>query len=85
MLLNFALKVLPFHQIWYIVIVLVLRLASLSSVLFLQALIALRQLAQGGQGVRTKLVENAGDEFGELFVFARTVNGKSVRRNGGVD
>lgn len=40
-LLDFALEVLPLHQIGYIVVILIVRLASLSSVLLLQALVAL--------------------------------------------
>ncbi len=84
-LLNLTLEILPSHQVRYIIIVLLLRLAALPAVLLLQILIALGQFAQRGEGVGPELVEDAGDEFGEFFVFAGAVDRECVGGDGGVD
>jgi hypothetical protein len=51
----------------------------------LEALVALGQLAQGGQGVGAQLVQDAGDKLGQLLVLAVAVDGKGVGGDGGVD
>jgi len=84
-LLDFTLKVLPFHQLRYIVIVLLFRLSALSSVFLLHALVALRQLSQAGERVWAELVQDTRYEFGKFFIFAGAVYGKGVGGDGCVN
>jgi len=90
-LLDFTLEILPRDQIRDIIIVLIVPpsqpfpLPARAAVLLLQALVALGQLAEGGQAVGAELVEDAGDEFREFFVFAGAVDGEGVGGDGGVD
>ncbi len=76
-LLNLSLKVLALNQFWDLIVV-ILAFLLLSTLFLLQALVTLGQSSQGGKGVRTELVEDAGDEFGEFFVFAVAVDGEGV-------
>lgn len=78
-LLDLALKVLALNQVGDIIVILAL-LASL-----LHVLVALGQLAEGGQGVGAELVQDAGDKLGELLILTVAVDGESVGLNGGVD
>ena len=71
-------KVLTLHQIRDLVVVIFAAFLLLPALLLLQALVALRQPPQTGEGVRAELVEDAGDEFGELFVFAVAVDGEGI-------
>ena len=85
--IHTLLKVLPLNQIRDIIIaLLLLRIPPFAAaILLLHALVALRQLPEAGEGVGAELVEDAGDELGEFFVFAGTVDGEGVGGNGGVD
>lgn len=78
-LLDLALKVLALNQVGDIVVILAL-LTSL-----LHVLVALGQLAEGGQGVGAELVKDAGDKLGELLILTVTVDGEGVGLDGGVD
>lgn len=78
-LLDLALKVLALNQVGDIVVILAL-LTSL-----LHVLVALGQLAEGGQGVGAELVQDAGDKLGELLILTVAVDGESVGLNGGVN
>ena len=80
-LLDLALKVLTLHQIGDIILVVVLLLA----LGLLHVLVGLGQLAEGGEGVRAQLVEDAGDELGEFLLLAVAVEGEGVGGDGGVD
>lgn len=81
-LLHLAFEVLPCNQVGNIIVII---LVLIPTVLFLQALVALRQLPQRSQAVGTELIEDTGDELGEFFVFAVAVNGKGVGGYGSVD
>ena len=86
---NFTLKVLARDQIGDIIVVILVLIPTATTAtatfLLLQALIALGQFAERGQAVGAELVEDAGDEFGEFFVFAVAVDGEGVGGDGGVD
>ncbi len=70
-LLDLALEVLARDEVGDLVIIgLLLAL--------LHVLVALGQLAERGQGVGAQLVQDAGDELGELLVLAVAVDGKGV-------
>jgi len=90
-LLDFTLEILPRDQIRDVIIILIVPpsqafpLPARAAVLLLQALVALGQLAEGGEAVGAELVEDAGDEFREFFVFAGAVDGEGVGGDGGVD
>lgn len=77
-LLDLALKVLALDQVGDIV--LIVGLLAL-----LHILVRLGELAERGEGVGAKLVEDAGDELGELLVLAVAVDGKGVGGDRGVD
>lgn len=79
-----TLKVLPGDQVGYVVVVLCVGRALLA-LLLLHRLVALGELAQRGQRVRAKLVEDARDELRQLLVLAVAVQGKGVCGDGGVD
>lgn len=81
--LAFALEVLALHKVRYLIIVIILLVFALTTLL--EALVGLGELAQGCEGVRTELVENARDKLGELLVLAVAVDGEGVGRDGGVD
>lgn len=51
----------------------------------LHALVALGELAQGSERVGAELVQDAGDELGELLVLAVAVDGEGVGGDRGVD
>lgn len=82
-LLNIALEVLALNQVGDIVLILILL--ALGAGLLLHVLVALGELAQGGQAVGAELVEDTGDELGELLLLAVTVEGEGVGGDGGVD
>lgn len=85
-LLNLAIKRLPRNQVRDVVIVVVLLLlAPLAALLLLHRLVALGELAQLVQRVRAQLVEDAGDQLGELLVLAVAVDGEGIGGDGGVD
>lgn len=77
-----ALEVLALDEIRDVVVVflLVLTLGAL-----LQALVALGELSERGQGVGSKLVQDAGNELGQLLVLTVAVDGEGVGWDGGVD
>jgi hypothetical protein len=77
-----ALEVLALDQLGDLVIILVLLL-TLGTLL--EALVALGELAERGERVGTKLVQDTGDELGELLVLTVAVKGEGVGRHSGVD
>ena len=83
-LLNIVLEVLTLDQIRDIVIILVL-LALGAGLALLHVLVALGQLAEGGQAVGAQLVQDAGDQLGEFLLLAVAVEGEGVGGDGGVD
>lgn len=82
-LLNGTLKVLAFDKIRNVILIFVILLAL--AFLLLETLVALGKLAERGKAVGAKLVQDTGDELGELLLLAVTVDGKGVGGNGGVD
>ena len=66
-LLNIALEVLTLNQIGDIILLVVL-LALTTGLVLLHVLVALGELAERGQGVGAELVQDTGDELGELLV-----------------
>jgi hypothetical protein len=78
LLLDLALEVLALNKVRNIV--LVLTLLGL-----LHVLVALGELSEGSEGVGAKLVQDAGDELGELLVLTVAVDGESVVRDSGVN
>ena len=67
-----------------LVIVVVLLVAVLA-LLLLHGLVALGELAQAGERIWAKLVEDAGDELGKLLLLAVAVDGEGVCGDGCVD
>jgi hypothetical protein len=53
--------------------------------LLLHVLVALGELAQGSEGVGAELVQDVGDELGELLLLTVAVQGKSVGGDGTVN
>lgn len=83
--LDFALEVVPRHQIRDIIVIVICLLLSVFAFLLLHALVALGQFAQGGERVGAQLVENTWDQLREFFVFTVSVDGEGVGGDGGVD
>jgi hypothetical protein len=82
-LLDLVLEVLARDQVGDVVVVLVfLVLAALG---LLHGLVALCQLSERGEGVGAKLVQDAGNELGELLVLAIAVDSEGVGWNCSVD
>lgn len=79
---GLALEVLTLDKVGNVIIVLLLVL-TLDTLL--HALVALGELAEGSERVGAELVENAGDELGQLLVLTVTVDGEGVGGDGGVD
>lgn len=77
-----ALEVLALDELGDLVVVVTTLLALTA---LLEALVALGELAEGSEGVGAELVENAGDELGELLVLTVAVDGEGVGRHSGVD
>jgi hypothetical protein len=77
-LFNFPLEILPFHQLRDLIIIALSFLSFLAALLLLQTLIAFCQSSKGGKGVRTELVENAGDQFRKFLVLAVAIDGEGV-------
>lgn len=77
-----ALEVLALDELGDLIIILVLLLALTA---LLKALVALGKLAEGSERVGTELVEDAGDELGELLVLTVAVDGEGVGRHSGVN
>ena len=67
------------------VIVIVVGSTRWSLLVLLDGLVGLRKLTEGCERVRAELVENTGDELGELLDLAGTVDSESVRGNRGVN
>jgi hypothetical protein len=82
-LLNGTLEVLALNKIRDVILILVILLTF--TFLLLQTLVALGKLAERGQAVRAKLVQDTGDKLGELLLLAVAVDGKGVGGDGGVD
>jgi hypothetical protein len=83
-LFDFIFKVLSLDQLGNIIIIFVVLLVFTTFCL-LHRLVALSKFSEGGEGVWTKLVKNTGNELRELLVFAVSVDGESVRWDGGVN
>ena len=83
-LLNIALEVLTLNQIRDIILLVVL-LALTTGLVLLHVLVALGELAERGEAVGAKLVQDTGDELGEFLLLAVTVEGEGVGGDGGVD
>jgi hypothetical protein len=81
-LLNLALEVLALNEVGDIILIIILLVTALG---LLHVLVALSELAEGGQGVGAELVQDTGDELGELLLLAVTVEGEGVGGDGGVD
>lgn len=80
-LLHFTLKVLALYQVGYIVVVVVIFPsfpALATPILLLQGLVALGQLPQTCQTVRTELIQDPGDQLGEFLVLAVAIDGECV-------
>lgn len=83
-LLNIALEVLTLNQIRDIILLVVL-LALTTGLVLLHVLVAFGELAERGEAVGAKLVQDTGDELGEFLLLAVTVEGEGVGGDGGVD
>ena len=83
-LLDIALEVLALNQIRDIILIIIL-LALGTGLVLLHVLVALGELAEGGEAVGAKLVQDTGDELGELLLLAVAVEGEGVGGDGGVD
>lgn len=81
-LFNSVLEVLALHQIRDIVLILILLVTTL---VLLHVLVALGELAEGGEGVGAELVQDAGDELSEFLLLTVTVESEGVGGDGGVD
>lgn len=79
-LLDLALEVLAFYQVGDFVVILSLTLLTL-----LHVLVALGELSERSEGVGTQLVEDTGDELGELLVLTVAVDGEGVAGDSGVN
>lgn len=77
-LLDLALEVLTLDQVGDVILVLAL-------LTLLHVLVALGELAEGGQGVGAELVQDAGDKLGQLLILAVSVNGEGVGGDSGVN
>jgi hypothetical protein len=82
-LLSGGLKVL--NKIGDVVVVFVASFATSSARLLLDCLVGLGELAERRERVRTELVEDAGDELGELLDVTSTIDGECVGRECSVD
>lgn len=83
---RLALERLTRYQIRNLLVVIsALFLLPVLALILLHALVALGQLAEAGQAVWAKLVEDARDELGKLFVFAVAVQGEGVGGERGLD
>lgn len=74
-LLDLRLEVLALNEVGDVLVVLVLLLE----------LVALGKFTERGERVGAELVEDAGDELGELLVLAVAVDGEGVGLDSGVD
>ena len=83
-LLDIALEVLALDQIRDIILIFIL-LALSAGLVLLHVLVALGELAEGGEAVGAKLVKDTRDELGKFLLFAVTVESEGVGGNGGVD
>jgi hypothetical protein len=77
--LGLGLEVVAGNEVGDVVIVVVVLLLVVLALLLLHALVALGELAQRRQRVGAELVEDAGNELGELLVLAVAVDGEGVR------
>ena len=77
-LLDLVLEVLAGDEVGDLVVIRLL-------LALLHVLVALSQLTERGKRIRPELVQDAGDELGELLVLAVAVDGKGVGGNRGVN
>lgn len=77
-LLDLALEVLALYELRDLVIIPLL-------LVLLEVLVALSELAKGGQRVGAELVEDTGDELRELLVLTISVDGEGIGGDGGVN
>jgi hypothetical protein len=80
-LFGLALEVLALNKLGDIILVVVL----VTTLSLLHVLVALSELAEGSKGVGTQLVQDTGDELGELLLLAVTVESEGVGGDGSVD
>ena len=79
------LEVIAGNEVRDVVIVLVVVLLASLTLLLLHTLVALGEFAQRCERVGAELVEDTGDELGELLVLTGAVDGEGVGRYRGVD
>lgn len=82
--INLGLECLALDQLGNILIIFIAVLLTLTFLL-LHVLVALGEFAEGGEGVGAELVQDAGYEFGEFFLFTVAVDGEGVAGDGGLD
>lgn len=78
-----ALEVFTLNKVRYLIIVVVFLVLAFAALL--EALVALGQLAEGSERIGAELVEDTGNELGELLVLAGAVDGESVGWNRSVN
>ena len=83
--LGLGLEVVASNEVGDVVVIFVVVLLVVLALLLLHALVALGELAQRRQRVGAELVEDTGDELGELLVLAVAVDGEGVGWDGCVD
>lgn len=79
-LLDLALEVLTLDQIGDVILLVVLLALGL-----LHVLVRLGELAEGGKAVGAELVQDTGDELGELLLLTVAVESEGVGGDGTVD
>lgn len=80
--IAFCLEVLTLDKVWNIIIVVIFLVLAVCTLL--QALVAFCKLPQRCERIWAKLIEDAGNKFGELFILAIAVDGERVGRDRGV-
>jgi hypothetical protein len=80
---SLALEVLTLDKVGNVILIIILLVLTLDTLL--HALVALGELAEGSERVGAELVENTGDELGQLLVLTVTVDGEGVGGDGSVD
>ncbi len=78
LLLNLVLKVWLLNKVGNLIVVRLL-------LALLHALVALGELAQRGKRIGSELVQDTGDELGQLLVLTVAVDGEGVGGNSGVN
>jgi hypothetical protein len=82
-LLDLLLEVLAGDQFGDVIVLLLTALGSLG--VLLHVLVALGEFPERGEGVGAQLVQDAGDELGQLLVLTGSVDGEGVGGDGGVN